>query len=270
MEVQVLDKTDERMKLAIHGSSTQMMNALRRLIVSEVPCMSIDDVVIIENSSVLHDEILAHRLGLMPLKTDLDTYNLPEECDCNSEFGCNKCRVSLLLEAESLEGVKTIYSRDIVSENPDISPVNGNIPIVKIGLGQKIRLEAYAKLGKGKDHARWQPVSLCLHRYLPKIKVNKDLCDSCAGCVDVCPEKIYKKENGGITLQNEIECTMCMDCVDVCPKSALEVSWDGNSFVFSIETTGGLTADRVFREAFKLLGKKTEELKEKIDGLGLA
>lgn len=271
MEVKILEKTDNKMRMIIHGSTPQMLNALRRIMIGEVPSMAIDDVVIIENTSILHDEILAHRLGLIPLKTDLDTYNLPEECDCQSEFGCNKCRVSIMLEAEAEEGVKTVYSGDLISDNPDVSPASDDIPIAKIGSGQRIRLEAYAKLGKGKDHAKWQPASLCVYRYLPKITINKDLCNLCAKCVKICPEKIFRKEKKEITLQNEVECTMCMDCVDVCPKElqAVEVSWNGSSFVFSIETTGALTAERVVREAFKILENKNNEFMKEVESLRL-
>ena len=76
MEVKVLEKDGVNMRLLIRETDAAFMNTLRRLIIAEVPCMAIDDVVIIENSSVLHDEIIAHRLGLIPLKTDLDSYNL--------------------------------------------------------------------------------------------------------------------------------------------------------------------------------------------------
>ena len=68
---------------------------------AEVPCMAIEEVVMIENSSILQDEIIAHRLGLTPLKTDLDAYSTPEECECKSEFGCPTCRVTLTLDAEA-------------------------------------------------------------------------------------------------------------------------------------------------------------------------
>jgi len=89
--------------------------------------------------------------------------------------------------------------------------------------------------------------------------------------VQICPEKIFRKEKKDILLQNEVECTMCMDCVDVCPKEppAVEVSWDGNSFVLSVETTGALTAERVIREAFKVLENKTEEFMKELERLGL-
>lgn len=135
-------------------------NALRRFAISEVPCMAVDEVVILENSSVLYDEILAHRLGLIPLTTDLKGYVLPQDCDCKTSLGCSKCRVLLVLDAVATDEVKTIYSGDLISEDNLVKPKLSNIPIVKLAVNQKIKLEAYAKLGKGRDHAKWQPVTV--------------------------------------------------------------------------------------------------------------
>ncbi len=84
VEMKVLEKSEEQLRLLIRGVDVPYMNALRRLVLSEVPCMAIDEIVMLENSSILQDEIIAHRLGLLPLKTDLDSYNLPEECPCKS------------------------------------------------------------------------------------------------------------------------------------------------------------------------------------------
>src|SRR5512136_936408 len=103
------------------------MNALRRIVLAEVPSMAIDEVVMIENSSILQDEMIAHRLGLVPLKTDLEGYNLPEDCECKSEFGCPQCRVTLTLNAEARDGTRTVYSGEIVSENEEIVPVSDKI-----------------------------------------------------------------------------------------------------------------------------------------------
>jgi len=121
--------------------------------------MAIDEVVILENSSVMYDELLAHRLGLLPLKTDLEKYILPEQCDCRNPLGCSKCRVLLVLDAQARDKVLTVYSGDLVSEDKEIIPITDKIPIVKLAPGQKVKLEAYAKLGRGKEHAKWQPVS---------------------------------------------------------------------------------------------------------------
>ncbi len=86
MEVKILEKGEFTTRLVIEGTDTAFMNSLRRIILAEVPAMAIDEIVVIENSSLLHDEILAHRMGLIPLKTDLDSYNLPEECFASSSF----------------------------------------------------------------------------------------------------------------------------------------------------------------------------------------
>ena len=171
MKIEVLEKDETNIRVAVRDADVPLMNALRRIGLAEVPAMAIDEVVMIENSSILQDEMIAHRLGLVPLKTDLDTYTLPEDCECKSEFGCGQCRVTLTLNAESNEGTRTVYSGELVSENPSIVPVSEKIPVIKLAKGQKLKLEAYARLGKGKAHAKWQPVCVCAYKYYPKIDV---------------------------------------------------------------------------------------------------
>ncbi len=223
--------------------------------------MAIDEVVIIENSSVLHDEILAHRLGLIPLKTDLDSYNLPEECSCKSEFGCNLCRVTLTLDREAKDETITVYSGDLVSENPNIVPVSDKIPIVKLAKGQRLKLEAYARLGKGKDHAKWQPVSLSAYKYMPHLKVDNKNCDACGKCVDICPRKVLIKSKGKIEVRDLYACILCKDCVNACPKDppAISVEWEENAFIFILESTGALPPERIITEAVKILDRQLEE-----------
>ena len=158
--IKILESSDSRIKVSIKGVDRVYANALRRFAISEVPCMAIDDVVIQQNSSVLYDEILAHRLGLIPLSTDLKGYVLPQDCSCKTDLGCSKCRVLLVLNAIATDDVKTIYSGDLRSEDESVKPFVDNIPIVKLAPDHEIKLEAYAKLGKGRDHAKWQPVSV--------------------------------------------------------------------------------------------------------------
>ena len=162
VKVKLLEDTGSSVTFQLEGVDRSYANAVRRFCISEVPSMAIDDVVILENSSVLYDEILAHRLGMVPIKTDLERYNLPEECDCGNPLGCHKCRVLFVLDAKGKERVSTVHSGDLVSEDREIRPVSETIPLVKLALGQSVKLEAYARLGKGKEHAKWQPCTVAV------------------------------------------------------------------------------------------------------------
>jgi DNA-directed RNA polymerase subunit D len=160
LKVKVLEDAEDHVALQLDGVDRSYANAVRRFCLSEVPSMAIDDVVILENTSVLYDEVLAHRLGMIPLKTDLERYILPEKCDCGTPLGCQKCRVLLVLDASAHEKTRTVYSGDLVSEDREISPISASIPIVKLAPGQAVKLEAYARLGRGKEHAKWQPATV--------------------------------------------------------------------------------------------------------------
>ena len=159
VSIDVIESSPSRIRIRLKGVDRAYANAIRRVAISQVPTLAIDDVVILENSSVMFDELVAHRLGLIPLKTDLDRFNLPDQCDCKSALGCPKCRVLLVLDAEASDRVRTVSSGDLISEDPESKPVSDNIPIVKLAPGQKIKLEAYARLGKGSEHAKWQPTA---------------------------------------------------------------------------------------------------------------
>jgi len=266
VQIEVLEKDDKSIRLLIREVDVPFMNALRRIVIAEVPCMAIDEVIIIENSSILQDEIIAHRLGLVPLKTDLESYNLPEECPCKSEFGCNLCRVTLTLDVESKEGTRTVYSGELKSENPDIVPVSDKIPIIKLSKEQRLRLEAYARLGKGKIHAKWQPVSMCTYKYFPKIQISSKSCDACAKCVEICPRKVLSKTKTKIEIRDLMACTLCQDCVDACPQNppAIRISWEENTFIFGLESTCALPPRRIIEEAIKTLDKQLKDLESSV------
>jgi len=167
MEVKILEINDLSIRFILRGTPIPIANSLRRIMIAEVPTMAIEDVFMIENSSPMDDEVLAHRLGLIPLKTDLDTYVLPEDCECQSELGCSKCSVLLTLDVEASDSVQTIYSGEFKSSDPKVIPASDKIPIVKLAPGQRVQLEASARLGRGKTHAKWQPVAACVYKYLP-------------------------------------------------------------------------------------------------------
>jgi DNA-directed RNA polymerase subunit D len=160
--VEVVEKSNERIVVRFNNIPRQYVNSLRRLAISEVPTLAIDDVVILENSSVMHDEAVAHRLGLVPLRTDPGRFVMPHECDCKSTLGCSKCRVLLVLNAEANEKTKVVTSGEMMSEDELVKPVSKDIPIIVLAPNQKLKFEAYARLGIGKDHAKWQPTAAAI------------------------------------------------------------------------------------------------------------
>lgn len=153
--MEIVKETSNSMVVKLKGIPIQYANALRRICLSGVPTFAIDDVVIIENSSVLPDEGVAHRLAMMPLKTDLKRFVEPSACDCHSDLGCSKCRVLLMLDSGTSDSTRTILSSDVSSEDESVKPVSPNIPIVALAPSQKLKVEAYARLGRGSDHAKW-------------------------------------------------------------------------------------------------------------------
>ena len=160
--IDILQKEEERIVIKFSNVPRQYVNAIRRLSISEVPTLAIDDVVILDNSSVMHDEAIAHRLGLIPLRTDLSRFVMPHDCDCKSTLGCSKCRVLLVLDSEASEKTKVVTSGELLSEDELVKPVSKDIPIIILAPSQKLKFEAYARLGVGKDHAKWQPTSAAI------------------------------------------------------------------------------------------------------------
>ncbi len=149
-----MEVSEERIRVRLKGLDRCYASALRRFALDEVPVMAIDEVLIIENTSPMYDEVLAHRLGLIPLKTDLKRFLLPEECGENP-LASPGCRVMLVLDAEAKEESRMVYSGDLISEDEYVRPVSDSIPIVELAPGQKVKLEAYARLGRGYEHAKW-------------------------------------------------------------------------------------------------------------------
>ncbi len=152
MKLNIIEATENKVRFNVSGLDLALANALRRIVISEIPTMAIESVTYYENSSILNDEILSLRLGLTPIKTDLKTYNTVEECTCKGK-GCAKCTVTLTLD---MKGPGTVYSGELKSTDPEITPVHDKIPIAKITPEQSIKFEARAELGTGKKHMKWQ------------------------------------------------------------------------------------------------------------------
>jgi DNA-directed RNA polymerase subunit D len=152
MKVKILERSTTRMKFLVEDSTVAFANALRRTMKNEVPTMAIEDVDFEENTSGLFDEIVAHRLGLIPLTFSRTVYSMKDVCKCAGK-GCSRCEVTLVLERQ---GPCVVRAGDLKSAADDVRSTDPNIPIVELLEGQRIKLECIAQLGTGAEHAKWQ------------------------------------------------------------------------------------------------------------------
>ncbi|MDE1765904.1 MAG: DNA-directed RNA polymerase subunit D [Thaumarchaeota archaeon] len=159
---EIIEESENNIVVKLKGVPLQYANALRRICLSGIPTFAIDDVVIIENTSVLADEGVSHRLAMLPLKTDLARFVEPSACDCHSDLGCSRCRVLMMLDSGNSDTTRTITSQDLSSEDEVVKPVNPSVPIVALAPGQKLKVEAYARLGRGSEHAKWNSATVAV------------------------------------------------------------------------------------------------------------
>ncbi len=153
--LEIVSHDKQRISVKLKDIPLEYANALRRICLNGIPVFAIDTVDIIENSSVLADEALAHRLALIPIKTDLTRFAEPSKCECKSETGCSNCRVMLVLDTGDTNTTRTVFSNELSSEDKDVAPISDKIPIIELAPGQRVKVEAYAKLGRGSEHAKW-------------------------------------------------------------------------------------------------------------------
>ena len=149
--IQVLTSDEKKISIKLKGVTLQYANALRRICLNGVPIYAIDTVDMIENSSVLADEGITHRLGLIPLKTDLSR---SDESDS---------RIMLTLDSgDDTETGRMVTSAELSSDDKVVKPSSDQIPIIHLAPGQKLKFEAYARLGRGTEHAKWNSSNIAV------------------------------------------------------------------------------------------------------------
>ncbi len=152
MKVKILKKSDKKMKFEITELTSALAGELRHIMVSEIPTMAIEWIDFHKNDSILWDEIMAQRLGLIPLTYDTGFYNMKDDCNCDGK-GCVHCQVTFALKKK---GPCTVYSSDLIPSDKKVKPVYDKIPITELMENQDLEFEATAELGLGKEHAKWQ------------------------------------------------------------------------------------------------------------------
>ena len=150
MSLEITNENEQNVSVKIKGVPLQYVNALRRICLNGVPIYAVESVDMLENSSVLADEGIAHRIGLIPLKTDLSA----------SKDGNENDKIMLTLDSGVSDETRTILSGELKSQDNSVVPTSNDIPIVTLAPGQSIKFEAYARLGKGTEHARWNSANV--------------------------------------------------------------------------------------------------------------
>ena len=267
MEIVFSSLDDSSARFRLSGTSQPFANALRRAMIGEVPTLAIEDVRIYDNTSALFDEMLGHRLGLIPIRTDMDCYIPQEQCTCEGA-GCDRCSVMFTL---SVEGPAMVYSRDLIPQDPRAAPAVDIIPIVKLAKDQKVVLEARAVLNRGRVHAKWQPTTTCGFKNSPVLEISEK-CDACGQCVDECPRGILVVRGGKVTVADGRleECSLCRLCERAClntgigEEPAIRVRSEDSRFIFVVEGDGSLPVREILERALFYLKSQSDELCEKI------
>jgi DNA-directed RNA polymerase subunit D len=254
LKIHILEKNDSEIKFSLEDSNPQFANALRRVSIGEIPVLSIGTVDFLSNDSVLYNEIISHRLGLIPLvfeTKDFESKESEEEGTTSNEvvFAINK------------KGPCMVYSKDMKSSNPDVKPLYDNIPIVELFDGQKLKLEASATLGTGVNHARYQAAN-SYYRYYPIITVNGKV-SNVDEVINTCPKDAIKFSDNKFALKQN--CDMCRECAKVAkPSGSIEISGDNTKFIFTVESISGLSPEKIVLESIDIIKKKLKDFDKAI------
>lgn len=242
-EVEFIERSDREARFLIRGASPALANGIRRAMVADIPTFSIDTVRFIENSSVMFDEQIALRLGLVPLTTDLDEFERGDE-------------VTLALD---VTGPDTAYSGDLESADEYVTPADQNVPIMELKEGQRLELEADARLDVGREHAKHQGGVAVGYRHLQRINVDGDAGEFDDGEPEIL-RGVIETDDGELLPTEEFD----HDLTNRYPGKDVSVEDVPGAFVFHVETDGSMTAEELVVRAVESLGDRATELEEKV------
>lgn len=259
MEIEMRECEGDEARFLISDTNPAFVNSLRRAIIQEIPVMAIDEIDFVSNDSVMDDEMLAHRLGQIPLRFP-EGYRLPKECDC-ADGRCPKCSAKLSLK---MRGPCSVQSGDLEPSDQEVVPVDDLILITRLGEGEKLEFTAVARLGFGKEHADWQP-ALAAYQYMPIFNLDEEVCEGHGDCVDACSVNILELEDDKVRILDVEKCILCKACVEACPEDAIKIDHDSSKIIFKVESFGGMSPEDLFERAAEVMRDKNEEFAKKAD-----
>ncbi len=241
-DVQFVDRDDREARFVVRPITPAFANGIRRAMVADVPTFSIDTVRFIENSSVMFDEQIGLRLGLVPLTTPLGEF----------EAG-DTVTVSL-----DVEGPDTAYSGDIVSSDAMVGPADENIPIIDLKQGQRLEIEADAVLDTGREHAKHQGGVAVGYRHLQRVEVVGDRPEFAEDESNILRGVI--EDDGELVPTEEFD----NDLTNRYPGKELDVQDVADAFVFHVETDGSVSVDELVEAAVDSIEARANELREAV------
>ena len=277
MKLKVLDAKPYFLKLLLEDVEPSYANALRRVLIADVPKMAIEDVEFhlgpirgedgkeYESATPLFDEIIAHRLGLIPIPTDLTIYNPRENCPSCKGEGCPNCTI---IYSVNKRGPALVTSGDLEPiGDPKLRPMDANIPIVKLGGGQAMLVYATAILGTGKDHAKWQATHGVGYQYYPTLKAGTKSLDPLDPDVPFCTAHMTTTSVDEVPNEIEADCPTCKRFIETYKTETIKIGNDPGRILLQFETDGSLGAKDVLKAGLDILAKRFGELATQVDTL---
>lgn len=248
MNIKITKKKGEFLEFVLDGVTPAFANALRRIMVSEVPTLAVEHVDFEDNSSILYDEIIAQRLGLIPLVCDPEKFNFTDECKCKGK-GCPSCQVVFALEKT---GPGIAHSGDMKSSNKAVKPTSPKFPITELMKNQPLKFSAVARLGIGKKHVRWQAANAA-YQYYPELVES-----GAKTAASKCPKGCLKVKGSKVALADPLKCDLCMSC----QAHGVKIIGRDDKFIFHVESVSGLVPAYIVSKAAQILIQKADEFKK--------
>ncbi|MCL4400886.1 DNA-directed RNA polymerase subunit D [Candidatus Parvarchaeota archaeon] len=249
MEAQKIKSDGKVTTLLLADFKLSLVNALRRAIINGVSTLAMDDVTIYKNTSPMYDEILASRLGLIPLKTD---------------SAIKKSKKEFLFKLKET-GPKTIHASDLIPSDKDVTPVYPETLIINLKEGESVELEAKAVFGTGQEHIKFSPAHVFYHFY-PVIDIKKGAIKEAEKIAALCPIDILEGSGDKLSVKKGKlqDCILCKACEDFAGSDNIKISSDAKRTVFEIETWGQLETKDILDQALECLTEELNEISKKV------